>query len=63
MNLDQKRAKARQKARARVFCLWAEGSFCLDLLVLLCQDKRTSLRGNERLHMISKRCANPLCIV
>jgi hypothetical protein len=28
-----KNTQARQKARARVFCLWGEGSFCLDLLV------------------------------
>ena len=37
---EEKRAKARQKARAWVFCLWGEGSFCLDFLFLLYQDKR-----------------------
>ncbi len=32
----------------RVLALRAEGFFRLDFLLLLCQDKRSSPRGNER---------------
>jgi len=39
MNRDQKRVNARQKARAWVFCLWGEGSFCLDLWLLWIKPK------------------------
>jgi len=41
-------AKTRRKTRAWVFCLWVEGFFRLDFLLLLYQDKGSSLRGNER---------------
>ncbi|MEN0052482.1 MAG: hypothetical protein AAGC65_02385 [Mucilaginibacter sp.] len=30
---DQKRVRALTEKRARVFCLWAEAFFCLNLLV------------------------------
>ena len=45
---SKKRANARQKTGPGVWPRGGEGFFRLDFLVLLCQDKRTSLRGNER---------------
>jgi hypothetical protein len=49
---DYKRSAQRPDGKpGRELAAWAEGFFRLEFLVLLFQDKRTSLRGNERMRI------------